>query len=336
MIIQGCWIDLILSTTSKRFMKAGFKVAQEGTFRHAGARIALSRVLTSISLLAVCGVSPISDAQEKTAVLSIPEFFPLDNGVGRGSWTPVQQAACLQELGFDGIGYNYTKPEDLAAWLKALSPRGLKLYSLYFGITLDQEDPYPAGLRQALPMLRGSGTILWVTVARPRTGGEYDPVAAQRIDALAELAAQQGLRVAIYPHLGLYVATAEDALRVLAPVTRTNVGVTVNLCHELASGNGPRLQEVIAKAAPRLFLATICGATDKKDDAGGWSNYIQTLDRGQFDVFGMLAALQRAGYRGPIGLQCYSIKGDQKENLGKSMRAWRSYMTRLAAQKPTH
>ncbi len=139
--------------------------------------------------------------------------------------------------------------------------------------------------------------------------------------------------MAIYPHLGLYVATVEDAMRVLSAVTRTNVGVTVNLCHELASGNGLRLQEVIAKAAPRLVLATICGATDKKDDAGGWSNYIQTLDRGDYDVFGMLVALQRAGYRGPIGLQCYNIKGDPKENLRKSMRAWRSYMTRLAAQK---
>ncbi len=71
------------------------------------------------------------------------------------------------------------------------------------------------------------------------------------------------------------------------------------------------------------MLVTICGATDKKDGAGGWSNYIQTLDRGDYDVFGMLAALQRAGYRGPIGLQCYSIQGDPKENLGKSMRAWR-------------
>ena len=141
--------------------------------------------------------------------------------------------------------------------------------------------------------------------------------------------------MAIYPHLGLYVATAEDGLRVLSRVTRANVGVTVNLCHELASGNGPRLQEVIAKAAPRLMLVTICGATDKKDDAGGWSNYIQTLDRGDYDVFGMLVALQRAGYGGPIGLQCYSIKGDPKENLGKSMRAWRGYMNRLAAQKAT-
>jgi hypothetical protein len=34
----------------------------------------------SISLLAVPGLTPVSDAQEKTALVSIPEFFPLDNG----------------------------------------------------------------------------------------------------------------------------------------------------------------------------------------------------------------------------------------------------------------
>jgi len=172
----------------------GFKVVQAGACRRTGARTTLSRVLLSLSLLAVPGASPASGAQEKTAAASVPEFFPLDNGVGRGAWTPTQQATCVQELGFDGIGYNYTKPEDLAAWLKALSPRGLKLYSLYFGIT---------------------------------------------------------------------------------------------------------------------------------------------LDRGDYDVFGMLVALQRAGYRGPIGLQCYSIKGDPKENLRKSMGAWRGYMTRLGAQQTT-
>ncbi len=250
-------------------MNVGSKLTAKGAFRCPGGWI-----LLALSLLTAAGASPVWGAQEKTAVASAPEFFPLDNGVGRGSWTPAQQADCVQELGLDGIGYNYTKPEDLAAWLKALSSRGLKLYSLYFGITLDHENPDPAGLQEALPMLKGSGTIVWVTVARPRTGGDWDGVAARRIDALAELAAQQGLRLAIYPHLGLYVATAEDALRVLSRVTQTNVGVTVNLCHELASGNGPRLQEVIAKATPRLMLATICGATDKKDEAGGWTNYI--------------------------------------------------------------
>ena len=44
---------------------------------------------------------------------------------------------------------------------------------------------------------------------------------------------------------------------------------------------------------------------------------------------GQLAARQQAemlsefGYDGPIGLQCYAIKGDTRANLRRSMEAWR-------------
>jgi len=110
------------------------------------------------------------------------EFFPLDNGVGRGSWTPEQQAACVKELGFDGIGYNYTVPADLGVWLNELRPRGLKLYSLYFGVSLETDDPYPAALREAIPMLKGSGTFLWGHRPQAQKDGGLDAVAAKRIE----------------------------------------------------------------------------------------------------------------------------------------------------------
>ena len=33
--------------------------------------------------------------------------------------------------------------------------------------------------------------------------------------------------------------------------------------------------------------------------------------------------LDRAGYHGPIGLQCYNVPGDRRENLRRSIEAWR-------------
>ena len=36
-------------------------------------------------------------------------------------------------------------------------------------------------------------------------------------------------------------------------------------------------------------------------------------------------ALDRAGYRGPIGLQCYNLKGDTETNLRRSIAAWRRF-----------
>lgn len=262
------------------------------------------------------------------------EFFPLDNGVGRGTWTPEQQAACVKELGFDGIGYNYTTPQALESWLKELRPCGMKLYSLYFGVALDKDDPYPKGFLEAIKMLKGSETVLWITIAKPKTQGDWFAEASKRVDALAALAKENGLRVVMYPHFGNLVATAADALRVLQGVKSDNVTVTVNLCHELASGNGPKLKEIIKEAAPHLGLVTICGATDKPGPKGNqWANYIQPLDQGEFDVCGMLKTLKDAGYRGPVGLQCFSVKGDVKENLVKSMGAWKKYASRLAAEQ---
>ena len=33
--------------------------------------------------------------------------------------------------------------------------------------------------------------------------------------------------------------------------------------------------------------------------------------------------LDTAGYRGPVGLQCFSVKGDTRENLQRSFAAWK-------------
>ena len=61
-----------------------------------------------------------------------------------------------------------------------------------------------------------------------------------------------------------------------------------------------------------------------------WDRLIQTLDRGSYDVGRVVKALRRAGYNGPIGLQCYGIPGDNRENLKRSMKAWREIRSRSA------
>lgn len=268
------------------------------------------------------GIGAVQAASEKWR-----EFFALDNGVGRGAWAPSQQAATLRKLGYDGISYNYTTPADLDVWLKEVQLHGLKLHGLYFPVRIDEPEPYPAGLQEAVAKLKGRETVLWMTLPMPPGQGNHETKAIKRVQDLADLAKTAGLRVSIYPHKGFYVATAEEALRIVRQTERENVGLTINLCHELASGNGPRLKGIVRLAAPHLTMVTINGATDQPGQ--GWNNYIQTLDRGDYDVAGVLEVLQEVNYRGPIGLQCYNIKGDPKENLKRSMEAWRNYTIRF-------
>ena len=63
---------------------------------------------------------------------------------------------------------------------------------------------------------------------------------------------------------------------------------------------------------------------------------IQPLDKGTFDVGGLLGRLMKMNYKGPIGLQHYGISGSAAENLEHSIAGWRRLSTQAAvdAAKP--
>ena len=206
---------------------------------------------------------------------------------------------------------------------------GSKVFSTYIGCRLDQDPPYDPYLKTAVQELKGTDVILWLTVMGGKREQEDDKAVAI-VREIADLAAAANLRVALYPHTGFYVATTADALRVVKKVDRKNVGGTINLCHELMTDQGDQLDATIQAALPHLFLVSINGA-DRKEKGYSWDRLIQPLGRGNFDVCGFLKKLQAAGYTGPIGLQCYAVKGDAVENLKQSISAWKEYSARLAA-----
>ncbi len=72
-----------------------------------------------------------------------------------------------------------------------------------------------------------------------------------------------------------------------------------------------------------LVLLSINGADSGDTRQMPWDQLIQTLDRGSFDVGPFIDTLKRAGYKGPVGLQCYAVKGDMRDNLKRSMDAWK-------------
>jgi len=251
-------------------------------------------------------------ADDKERVPRSP-FFAFDNGVGRDQWSPQEQADVLKELGYAGIAYTGTT--DLSERLRAFGSQGLRVFSLYVHCYPGQEDACPPQLTKTLKQLEGTGTMLWLTVQ----GKSTDAQAARVLRELGDAAARHGVKIALYPHFGNYVATARDAVRLVKLAGRKNVGVSINLCHELRSGNASQLGVIIKEAAPHLFLVSINGA----DHKGGWDKLIQPLDRGEFDVHRFLRQLRDVGYTGPIGLQCYNVKGDLRENLQRSMKAWK-------------
>ncbi len=243
-------------------------------------------------------------------------FFAFDNGVGReAKWSPERQATTLAQLGYGGIGY--TGVEDLPARQQAFRAAGLRLVSVYVHARVDGPEAYSPALLAALPPLAASDTMIWLTV-QGRASDDTRAVAAVR--EIATAAARHGVRVALYPHKGFFVATADDALRIVRAVGLPNVGVTFNLAHELAAGHADRVESILSACAPHLFLVSINGA----DHAGTWKELIQPLDAGAFDQRRVLRTLDTIGYRGPVGLQCYAIPGDPETLLRRSIGAWRT------------
>lgn len=278
-----------------------------------------ARSLVVSSLFVVVLFSQASSLRAAEAQSCWP-FFVFDNGL-RGIADPPK---LLKELGYAGMGASGLK---VAGLVKQYQDAGLKVFSTYVACHVDKTPAYDPLFRDAVRELQGTGVILWLTVLGG-TYGKEDEKAAGIVRQIADLAEPCGLRVALYPHTGFYVATTADALRLADRIDRKNVGVAINLCHELMTDQGFRLDATIREAVPRLFLVSINGA-DVKQPGYGWDRLIQPLGRGNFDVCAFLQKLKRAGYRGPIGLQCYAVPGDPVQNLKDSMAAWRDYQKRL-------
>ena len=145
---------------------------------------------------------------------------------------------------------------------------------------------------------------------------------------MSDLARDSGAQLLLYPHQGCWIERIEDSIRVADKVDRPNVGVMFNLCHWLRVDKQRDYKPLLKQAMPRLWAVSINGA-DQFDEKPGWDHYIQPLDRGSFDVGGLLKTLKELGYKGPIGLQCYGIGGDAREHLARSMAAWQKLSANL-------
>jgi len=283
----------------------------------------------SICLFVLLAAAPLQAADQPGKLELDNPFFAFDNGTGRGKLPPDEQAKMLKELGYDGIGYTGTA--GIAGMLAALDRYGLKMYSTYVGANVDEgAAPYDVGLPEAIRQLKGRPTALWLFVRGGRpSSDDRDERAVEILRELAEMAAESGLRVVLYPHTGFYVATTGDALRLVEKADRPNLGVSFNLCHFLKVDEPGSLEPLLRRAMPHLDLVSINGADTGETHSMGWDRLIQTLDQGSYDVFKLLVTLRRLGYTGPIGLQCYAIKGEPRENLKRSITAWREFERRM-------
>ena len=186
--------------------------------------------------LGLAALLPMAHAQK----LANP-FFAFDNGTGRDQKAPLEeQAELVKRTGYAGLGY--TGALRVPEMLKALESRGLKMFSIYVAVRVDGDKPsYDAALPEAIRQLKGHGTVIWLIVQGAAPDGEERAV--RMVREVADMAAESGLRVVLYPHMGFYVGRIEDALRIRKLADRRNVGVSFNLTHFLAVKDEPNLDQ---------------------------------------------------------------------------------------------
>jgi sugar phosphate isomerase/epimerase len=253
----------------------------------------------------------------------------MDTAFARPGPTTEQQLDLVAQLGYAGIAWTETAPEKARAIAQQAEKRGLKMYTIYCraAVTPQGDLSWSPQLPQLMEALKGHGTIVWLHVGGrgpaidSLTGGE--PV-VKKLRSLADTAAANDLRIAIYPHVGEWTARFGDATRLARLVDHPRFGVTFNLCHALAVGDEQRIPSLLEAARPVLFTVTINGA-DSGVNKPDWKRLIRTLDQGTFDVGIVLRKLREIGFAGPIGFQGYAISGDSRSILAPTIQAWRKY-----------
>lgn len=269
-------------------------------------------------------------AKSSEPVPYCPAFFAMDTATKDANHQTVEsQLRMVKELGFAGWACNL--PEATEANLRLMDDLGLQLFAIYTGLEISgKQPPWDPRLPETIQRLKGRKTLIWLFV----TGQGYTPgsdtgdeKAVELIRQVAKMTADAGLGVSLYPHNGFYAASTRDALRLVRKVYRPNVSLTFNLCHWLKVDRGQGIDEILRDAMPDLSVVSINGADNEGTE---WDRLIQPLGRGDFNVCDLLMRLQGFGYKGPVGLQGYGIKGDVHEHLSLAMRTWSEYGRRIA------
>lgn len=240
-----------------------------------------------------------------------------------------EQAEMLKDLGYAGAGHLWLP--GLSERLATLDAAGLRLFQVYLSLNIDPKakESYDPRLKDTLPLLKDRDVMLAVLVTGGKPSDEtLDPRAVALLREIADMARPNGVRVVLYPHVHNWLERVEDGIRLTRKIERANVGVMFNLCHWLKLDEESRLRPLLKAAMPYLMAVSINGTDTGTAIRTGKGNWIQPLDSGSFQVSTVLQTLEDLGYSGPIGLQCYGIPGDARDNLARSMAAWRKLRQR--------
>jgi sugar phosphate isomerase/epimerase len=278
------------------------------------------RFLAGVLALSVAATVPARADQGE----SVSKFYAYCVEVGIPGVVPrplAEQARMLRELGYDGIGIALNAQAE--SNLKILDDAGLKLYMVWTSVNVNPAKgaAYGPQLPGAIRKLKGRPVTVCLLLGGLKAG---DPqgmeTAVKALRELGDVAAEAGVRISIYNHVGNWTESLPFVIGVIRKTNHPQVGFNFNLCHWLKVNGAQDYRPFLRENADKLFVVTLNGATM---GAQTWAGLIRPLDEGDFGQAEFLATLREIGYRGPVGLMCFGVAGDARLHLGRSMKVWR-------------
>ncbi len=258
-------------------------------------------------------------------------------GFNNAPKTDIGKARLLKSIGYDGLeGFGDQNYQELQ---HALEKEGLQMPVNYVPLNFETggkiESPSVSDIKAIIKASAKGGIIYFhihsTTFMKDKENG--DPVVAAILRELSDYAADFKVKLCAYPHVSFYCETAAHSFKLAELVGRKNYGAVVNLCHMLKVEGSAGIEDKIKQYAPRLFAVNICGADDGDAQNLNWDRLIQPLGQGSFDTYRFVKLLIDTGYSGPIGLQCYNLKGDAFDTLTQSLKTWKGYKKRYSEEK---
>lgn len=246
------------------------------------------------------------------------------------NYTFEEQVKLLKSLGYDGIELegldNYEEK------LRILDKYNLKVFMVYIQIDLDKDQPYDTRLHDFIRRAKGRGITLWLHIHSEKYGPSDpagDALCVPILQNLADFAGKFNVNLALYPHSRFWLEKVGDSVRLTQKADRDNLGAVFNLCHFLKTDTRDSLELKLVRSIPHLSAVSINGADDGNTSDMEWTRLIQPLGEGSFDVLNILRLLKINDYKGPVGLQCYDIKGDPAVFLKTSITSWKKYLKEI-------
>ena len=151
----------------------------------------------------------------------------------------------------------------------------------------------------------GADTMLVCSSVSPDAIDDDDLAAAQ-LRALAERAAERGLRIA-YEALawGRHVNEYEHSWRIVAAADHPALGVCLDSFHILSRGSDP--SGIRSIPGDKLFFLQLADAPRLRMDVLQWSRHYRCFPgQGAFDLAAFCGHVLAAGYDGPLSLEVFN------------------------------